>query len=579
MRKVVAIALALSLLLSGYCISGASGDALTVEAKVSMQTTAEGITQEILVKIKTAEALSNRKCALLVVRPDADLSAAGSYIDKIAAMYQAYTDENGAYEFQFPFDDKSGEYSLQVKVDGISDVVKTTLYIPSVASLSDLMKRMENKEINADELRTIALTQSRDINLDITIFQALPESNQKEICQDVLDNLSTYTIEALIQQFEHSVILKGLSGEASVSVKQELIDFYDEAYLQIKTNSLYAEYEKLDDNSKAALFAFFRGAELDSIDKARSLFFENLFLAELQNTSVYTQLSGVAEKYKDQLQIGDTLDRVNHLGQRRANLIYSKLMKDKKQISTVAKFVSYLEDCVTNIDKLDEKNTSSTGGSGSGSSGSSSTIKIPIEDNNQDTPKPIGDATLVAFNDISDVEWARTAIDDLVKRKILQGKESTKFCPNDNITRAEFVKMLSEVFGYVDASATCNFTDVPKDYWGYPYIAGTAANGIIKGVSDSEFGAENTITREDIVTLIYRAIIQQGHLYNIPSVKNEFADFDKVSDYAQNAVLMMQKMELISGYEDQTFRPQENATRAETAVMIYQLIKVIETAK
>ena len=179
------------------------------------------------------------------------------------------------------------------------------------------------------------------------------------------------------------------------------------------------------------------------------------------------------------------------------------------------------------------------------------------------------------FSDIAGVAWAQKAIVALHAVNIVNGKEEGKFFPNDNITRAEFVKMLIGTLEYakrIDTSNTnCNFSDVADDVWYHDAVAIAVNNGIVTGVSENEFAPDALITRQDMAVMISRAA--QAAQLNIPSgAELVFTDNTEISDYASQAVAEMSRAKIITGFEDGTFSPKTNATRAQAVVMIYRAV-------
>ena len=130
------------------------------------------------------------------------------------------------------------------------------------------------------------------------------------------------------------------------------------------------------------------------------------------------------------------------------------------------------------------------------------------------------------------------------------------------VTRAEFAKMVAVMFGITDYDDVEVYGDVTKDKWYYNYVMALSNSGIINGVSDNWFAAEENITRQDICVIIAR-------LYNAQAEENSsFKDADTVSDYAKTAVGYMCENGYINGYDDNTFRPMNFATRAEVAKIL-----------
>lgn len=181
---------------------------------------------------------------------------------------------------------------------------------------------------------------------------------------------------------------------------------------------------------------------------------------------------------------------------------------------------------------------------------------------------------IAGFTDINDVKWAQKAIVTMNSVGIVNGKTETLFAPNDNITRAEFVKILIGTLKYAEKidtdGASCSFTDVADDAWYYDAVAAAVANGIVTGVTDTEFAPDAQITRQDMAVMLNRAA-KAANLTLGNGAELVFTDSSVVSDYAADAVKAMSKAGIINGFDDGTFAPKNNATRAQAVVMIYRL--------
>ena len=91
-------------------------------------------------------------------------------------------------------------------------------------------------------------------------------------------------------------------------------------------------------------------------------------------------------------------------------------------------------------------------------------------------------------------------------------------------------------------------------------------------MDDNTFGVGRNITRQDIAVILYR--IAEDSL----DVKNEEFRFDDdvmIADYARTAVYALREAGVINGVTDMEFAPQKDATRAETAVVLYRFINLI----
>jgi hypothetical protein len=132
------------------------------------------------------------------------------------------------------------------------------------------------------------------------------------------------------------------------------------------------------------------------------------------------------------------------------------------------------------------------------------------------------------FRDIGDAPWAAAAIDNFYKAGIVNGMGGNEFKPNEGVTREQFVKMLVLAFNWKTA-ADSNFVDVPANSWSYPFVSAAFQSGVIKGISDSEFGASSLITRQDMAVMISRALGVTGVTVRQGALE---PGYDGVADYA-----------------------------------------------
>jgi hypothetical protein len=166
-----------------------------------------------------------------------------------------------------------------------------------------------------------------------------------------------------------------------------------------------------------------------------------------------------------------------------------------------------------------------------------------------------------ALNDILG-HWAEDAIRSLVGSGAINGYSDGTFKPDKTVTRAEFAQMLVNAMEIPAANNSEVFADT-ESHWGKASIAAAYAAGIIYGYGDNKFGPDDPVTREQIVAMVIRTAKLTG-----PSGQLSFADNEAISDWAKEPVAIAVANGLITGYSDQTFRPGNNATRAEAAVII-----------
>lgn len=189
-------------------------------------------------------------------------------------------------------------------------------------------------------------------------------------------------------------------------------------------------------------------------------------------------------------------------------------------------------------------------------------------------PVQNGGNKVMYFNDMEGFEWAEEAVNHLYVRGIVSGTTKDTYCPEQNVKREEFAKLLIEMTKLNVVDEDKDFTDVPKDAWFYDSVNRAYKAGIIKGMSDTIFGAGMNISREDMAVMIYNTLYVCGAELPENAVAG-FADAASISDYADDAVASLVKLGVLSGYSDGTFKPQATATRAEAAQVVYKTLTLL----
>ena len=191
------------------------------------------------------------------------------------------------------------------------------------------------------------------------------------------------------------------------------------------------------------------------------------------------------------------------------------------------------------------------------------------------TPTSIPTAEPSAYSDIASVGWASEAIGALTKLGVFNGYPDGSFRPNNPITREEFIKAMTVcVYGtdVTDTGSNPTFIDA-QDGWYSPFIDIAERRGITNGAGDNRFGIGSIITRQEVAAMIYRMAVAEN--YNVNSNDVNFTDAADIADYARPCVNALANAEIITGYDDGSFLPLGNTTRAEAAVLLYKACKAI----
>ena len=184
------------------------------------------------------------------------------------------------------------------------------------------------------------------------------------------------------------------------------------------------------------------------------------------------------------------------------------------------------------------------------------------------------------FTDVPEDAWYHDYVYDLVYRGVVNGMTATTYEPEGRLTRAQFVKLLACSLEEAETLKTYEgqhpFTD-SEGHWAETYIAWAKDKGIVEGVSATEFDPEAPITREQMATIFGRYALKQGIVLPKDAAPAEsFPDADKISEYAREFVELMRIAGILNGYEDGTFRPQGNATRAEAAKLFSLFLSITD---
>jgi len=178
---------------------------------------------------------------------------------------------------------------------------------------------------------------------------------------------------------------------------------------------------------------------------------------------------------------------------------------------------------------------------------------------------------LPPFPDIAE-HWGRNSIRTLAGMGVLGGYPDGSFKPDLNITRAEFVAMLTRALNLTpNPEAAGRFNDAVDFGWARGVIGAATEAGLISGYPDGSFGAARRISRAEMA-VIFSRVIQMGHIRVDFGEAIEPADADAIPAWAREGILDVNRAGIIRGFQDRTFRPGNDATRAETAAMMYRLI-------
>ena len=187
------------------------------------------------------------------------------------------------------------------------------------------------------------------------------------------------------------------------------------------------------------------------------------------------------------------------------------------------------------------------------------------------TPTPTPTPEL-PFDDVKPGNWFYNDVAYVYEKGIMDGVDNRVFSPNTTLNRAMFVTMLYRVAGEPAVSKTADFSDVPGGTWFSDAVAWASSQGIVDGYDDDLFGPYNSLTREQLATILYRYAKWSGRSTYAPTdALAGFADAAEVSAYALDAMRWAVYTGLMQGSEN-GLEPQSSASRAQVAAIIHRFL-------
>ena len=471
------------------------------------------------------------------------------------------TDQNGKASKKIDFSKMvSSQYKFYVKCK--EEVYKTEKYYLTPSETETELAAFV--KMSQQEMEDYINTNGAKLDLDYNYYQSLAYKKQvvSELYAFVQNNLNITKAELVSMFRQLSVIQAFKEGKIAdiTDVSEDISCLNKEPASQwfFADNSVIASDRR--ERWNKFITKQLNGASINGVSDFEQKIMASLLFAGINDRQSTDSLKLMMEDFADKLGLNKsqiTTSVILKLGTSYSGFDLDTLKSD---MQNAASYNNY---------------PIADGGSTSGSSGGGSSLSFsnkPVT-----PPQPIGpDGEQNAFfKDLDNYEWAEKEITELAQKGIIAGRGDEKFEPGELITREEFLKLIVSIAGVTSSNSDdIGFNDVSKDDWYYKYIKAAVENNYVKGVSDELFGVGENITREDMVTLLYRMLSQQGIV--LRNEKNDFTDFEDISEYAQKATAFCAGEGIINGYEDGTFRPHNNANRAEAAKLVYAALILLK---
>lgn len=174
------------------------------------------------------------------------------------------------------------------------------------------------------------------------------------------------------------------------------------------------------------------------------------------------------------------------------------------------------------------------------------------------------------FTDVPANHWAQAAIQYVYDNGLMTGVSDSEFAPEATTTRAMIVSMLARMEN-VTSAADAGFADVAVDDWYATAVNWAAANGIVNGISDDTFAPNDPITREQLAAMLMNYAQWKGQ---DTSARVDLSGYsDAPSTWASEAVQWAVAEGLLAGVTDDQLQPQGQATRAQVAAIMQRFLE------
>lgn len=176
------------------------------------------------------------------------------------------------------------------------------------------------------------------------------------------------------------------------------------------------------------------------------------------------------------------------------------------------------------------------------------------------------------FTDVPANHWAQAAIQYVYDNGLMTGVSDSEFAPEATTIRAMIVSMLARLEN-VTSAADAGFADVAVDDWYATAVNWAAANGIVNGISDDTFAPNDPITREQFAAMLMNYAQWKGQDTSARADLSHYSDAENISSWANDVLSWAVAEGLLAGVTDDQLQPQGQVTRAQVAAIMQRFLE------
>jgi len=456
----------------------------------------------------------------------------------------------------------NGKYTLYMSNDRAEKAeISHITYIDASENASAISELISQASISNEAFRSVFENKQVELGLFSKAFVDCDKEEAAKILMPSVLEMQTVPDTATV------ITLADKAAVAALLNKNTALNF-DTYVKNIKLDEKIAKnYKKSYSNEITSLIS---NKNISRIDELDTMIKDAIIIAAVNNGSE-TEVKDVLTNF------------AANIGTYQTTKVTKNLITAIKSRAQQNKFIAVyaIRDFVENY--TEPQNSGGAGGGTGGGGAGGGGITKPVGDTSYDGTQLIGniknesDEKVMVFNDLDAVLWAEPAITELYYKSIINGKGDGKFCPNDKVTRAEFVKMITVALNINLIDKEFPFTDVLENDWFFRYVRTAYHAGITTGVNETTFAPNENISRQDLCVMIVRALEKGEFIFkNTIDAKTAFNDASEISDYAVDAVDTLSKVGVVNGDKSGEFNPEDAATRAETAKIISSVLNIIQ---
>lgn len=503
---------------------------------------------------------------------DISASSAGNMYTDWDQIY-----ENGSFTYDFIMPDSApyGKYTVYVS----DSTITSDAFMYYNTSVADSLIYVLNSRTTAPNLADVIATSAATFGIDAD--SAIYKENSAAASEILMSGFLPFTNSTdFYNDYHGALALSACSGESKGTI-EELLSKY-----QSNLGINYADYSALSEAHKADICSLLSSMDYKAYLTAlkadgKTVSYDNLIkrVTALSAVRVASNWMEIRDAFTTGYNsvLGDIINANTSYKTSTESSVFSRLREAgsftdwsalKKSFNDAVTFVNNQNSSSVKVPTVSSPSsvTMPSGNVISGSEYDSAQQGTSVPQVAVSFSAPVLSDSKAQYRDVYESGWEHNAVTSLGGNGIISGYPDGSFGSANNITRAEFSKLIVSAFSIKAPSVS--FSDVSENDWFYPYVSVLAGAGIIQGY-EGRFSPEDKISRQDAAVILYRISTKLGCEYYGSA---NLGDINDVSLYATTAVRSLSANGIINGDSNMNFNPHNSLTRAEAAQLLYNFI-------